>query len=127
VEELNRYESSVQFAWRYVVHDLGVRGGDVVLTPGTMAFVCCGSANRDTGHFGPSAAELDITRADAKDGLSFGAGIHYCIGAHLARREAASVIDKLLDRFPGMALAAEPVWGRRMTFRSLEELRVTLR
>jgi len=124
IEELNRYESSIQFAWRYVVSDLALR--DVVLPPGTMAFVCCGSANRDPDHFGACAAQLDITRPDAKDVLSFGAGIHYCLGAPLARREAALVIGKLFGRFPTMEIAGAPVWGRRVTFRSLDQLPVML-
>lgn len=123
IEELNRYESSIQFAWRYVVSDVALR--DIVLPAGTMAFVSCGSANRDPDHFGASAAQLDITRPDAKDVLSFGAGIHYCLGAPLARREAALVIGKLFARFPRMEIAGEPVWGRRVTFRSLDRLLVT--
>ena len=125
IEELNRYESSVQFAWRYVVDDLALR--DFVIPPGTMAFVSCGSANRDRHHFGESADQLDVTRADAKDSLSFGAGMHFCLGAQLARREAALVIGKLVDRFPNMELADDPCWSRRMTFRSLDHLPVKLR
>lgn len=124
IDELNRYDSSVQFAWRYVVEDLEV--GDHTLRPGEMAFVSCGSANRDPLHFGADADQLDLTRADAKDLLSYGAGMHYCLGAHLARREAALVIGKLFQRFPDMALAGDPEWGRSMTFRSVEHLPVFL-
>jgi cytochrome P450 len=124
VDELTRYESSVQFAWRYVIDDLELR--DVVLPRGTMAFVCCGSANRDPAHFGPSASTLDVERTDASDLLSFGAGIHYCLGAPLARRETAMVISRLFARFPDLDLAGPPRWGRRSTFRSLDELPVDL-
>ena len=124
IDELNRYDSSVQFAWRYVVDDLEV--GEHTLRAGEMAFVSCGSANRDPDHFGADADRLDLSRADAKDLLSYGAGMHYCLGAHLARREAALVIGKLVQRFPNMALAAEPAWGQSMTFRSVEHLPVTL-
>jgi cytochrome P450 len=124
VEELNRYESSVQFAWRYVVRDVALR--DVVLSRGTMAFVCVASANRDPARFGHTADRLDITRADAKDALSFGAGIHFCIGAPLARRETSLVIDRLFRRFSNLELAEEPRWNRRVTFRSLHRLLVAL-
>jgi cytochrome P450 len=124
VDELSRYESSVQFAWRYVVDDVEL--GDVVLPHGTMAFVCCGSANRDPAHFGDGAATLDLERRDASDLLSFGAGIHYCLGAPLARRETALVISRLVARFPDVALAGLPRWSRRSTFRSLDELPVDL-
>lgn len=124
VEELNRYEGSIQFAWRYVVEPLEV--GDQVLEPGQMAFVCCGSANRDPEHFGHTADELDITRSNAGDGLSFGAGMHYCLGAHLARREVMLVIAKLFERFPHVAQAGDLSWSRGMTFRQLTSFPVTL-
>jgi cytochrome P450 len=124
VDELNRYDSSVQFAWRYVVEELEVGGH--ALQPGEMAFVSCGSANRDPDHFGPDADRLDLTRTDAKDLVSYGAGMHDCLGAHLARREAALVIGKLFQRFPTMALAGDARWGRSMTFRSVEHLPVEL-
>jgi cytochrome P450 len=120
VEELNRFDSSVQFAWRYVIEDLDVAG--TTIPAGSMVFVNCGGANRDPEHFGPTAAELDIGRVDAKDATSFGAGIHYCVGATLARREATTVLGRFFERFPDVDLAGEPEWGRRMTFRSLEHL-----
>jgi cytochrome P450 len=125
VAELTRYDSSVQFCWRYIVDDVRVRDHD--LHHGDMAFLCTGSANRDPARFGATADHLDITRSNAKEALSFGAGLHYCLGAHLARREAAVVLERLFRRFPGLAVADEPAWGRRLTFRSLEQLSVTLR
>jgi cytochrome P450 len=124
IEELNRYESSIQLAWRYVVQDLSVR--DVVIPRGAMVFVCVASANRDVEHFGETADRVDLTRADAKDGLSFGSGIHFCLGAPLARTEATIVLGKLLRRFPALELAAVPRWNQRVTFRSLDQLCVSL-
>jgi cytochrome P450 len=126
IEELNRYDSSIQLAWRYVIEDFDLRGGEVVLPRGTMAFVCCGSANHDPEHFGVTADRLDITRADAKDSLSFGNGLHFCLGAHLARREAALVVSRVFDRFPGLELAGETRFVPRATFRALEALPVVL-
>jgi cytochrome P450 len=124
IDELNRYDSSVQFAWRYVIDELPV--GDFTLAAGSMAFVSCGSANRDPAHFGADADRLDLGRSDARDLMSYGAGMHFCLGAHLARREAALVIGKLLERFPDVALASDPSWGQSMTFRSVEHLPVVL-
>lgn len=124
VEELNRYESSVQLAWRYAAEDLTV--GGVEVRRGATVFLCCGAANRDPARFGPTAAQLDIARSDARDGLSFGAGVHYCLGAALARREAMLVIDTLMRRRPALDLAGPPCWDRRMTFRALDHLLVTL-
>ena len=117
VEELNRYEGSIQFAWRYVIEEMRVDGQ--VLEPGTMAFVCCGSANRDTEHFGADADELNIARSNANEGLSFGAGMHFCLGAHLARREVAMVISRLFERFPGLELAASVTWSHSLTFQEI--------
>lgn len=124
IEELNRYESSVQFAWRYAAEDLVVH--DVDIPCAAAVFLCCGSANRDPARFGTTADRLDITRLDARDGLSFGAGGHYCLGAALARREAMVVIATLVERYPGLEVADSPTWDRRTTFRSLNRLPVTL-
>jgi cytochrome P450 len=124
VDELNRFESSIQFAWRYVIEDLDL--GEHTLAPGTMAFVSCGAANRDPDHFGETADELDLTREDARDLLSFGAGMHFCLGAHLARREVALVLGRLLARAPGLELGGEWTWNQGMTFRQLRTLPVAL-
>ncbi|HVX18816.1 MAG TPA: cytochrome P450 [Acidimicrobiales bacterium] len=124
IDELNRFDSPVQFAWRYVTADLDV--ADATLTRGDMAFVCVGSANRDPSQFGASADRLDIDRANASDLVSFGAGLHYCLGANLARREAGLVVRRLFERFPALDLAGDPVRGRSITFRSLEHLPVSL-
>lgn len=123
VAELNRYDSSVQFCWRYIVETFHAR--DVELYPGAMAFLCTGSANRDPAHFGDTADRLDITRPSAKESLSFGAGLHVCLGAHLARQETAVVLERLFRRFPRLELAGDPAWGRRLTFRAVEHLAVT--
>ena len=124
VEELNRYESAIQFGWRYTLNELTVR--DETVGPGQMVLLCIGSANRDAGYFGPTAGELDLTRSNAAAALSFGAGIHFCLGSALARREATLALGSLLERFPRMELAGPPVWNRRITFRSLDSLTVAL-
>ena len=86
-----------------------------------------GSANRDEGKWGPTAAELDLGREGASGHLSFGSGIHHCLGAALARLEGAEAVPALVRRFPGMELATDPpAWNGRIVLRGLDELPVTL-
>jgi cytochrome P450 len=124
VEELNRFDSAIQFAWRYTLSDFSVR--DTVIGPGQMILLSLGSANRDETHFGSNAHELDLTRANASEALSFGAGIHFCLGNALARREAAIAIGRFFQRFPTATFDAQPQWKSQITFRSLERLDVAL-
>lgn len=123
VDELNRFDGSIQIAWRYVLEKYDL--GGVIVDPGTTVFVCVASANRDEKHFGASAGQLDITRPDARDLLAFGAGAHYCLGANLARREVAAVLGKIFKRFPDLSLASEPNWRPSATFRGPDQLMVT--
>lgn len=124
IEELNRYESAIQFGWRYTLEELPI--GDHIVEPGQMVLLGIGSANRDQDHFGPDAGELDLSRPNASDAVAFGAGTHFCIGNALARREAAIAVGRFLDRFPSASLAGEPAWNNRITFRALTRLDVAL-
>jgi cytochrome P450 len=99
--------------------------GGVSIPKGQMTLLCLGSANRDPGHFGPDADRLDVGRAAANEALSFGGGIHYCLGAALARLEGAVAIGSLVQRFPNVGLA-EADWSSRIIFRGLDRLSVTL-
>jgi cytochrome P450 len=124
VEELNRFDSAIQFTWRYPTEDLVV-GGELV-RPGEMVMLGLGSANRDATHFGDDADALDLTRNSARESVSFGAGAHFCLGAPLARREAALAIGTLVRRFPDLELAGDAVWNPRLVFRALDHLPVVL-
>jgi cytochrome P450 len=124
VEELNRYDSSIQFTWRYPVDALTL--GDIEVAAGEMILLGLGSANRDPLRFGPDAGTVDIRRADARDAVSFGAGPHFCLGAALARQEGALAIGALIARFPELELAGDATWNPRVTFRALQTLPVTL-
>jgi cytochrome P450 len=124
VDELLRYDSPVQMSRRIMLTDLEVGGetaaaGDLVLT-------VLGSANRDPGKWGPTADDLDIGRAGAGAHLSFGSGIHHCLGAALARLEGAEAVPALVRRFPGMELAGEPRRNGRVILRGLDHLPVAL-
>lgn len=124
VEELNRFEGPIQFSWRVTLDDITV--SDTVIPAGQMVFMCLGSGNHDPDHFGPDAEALDITRPNANELLSFGGGIHFCLGAALARREATLALAGLIRRFPAMEVAEEPEWSRRITFRGFDNLLVNL-
>jgi cytochrome P450 len=124
IEELNRFDSAIQFNWRYTLSDLKVR--DTVIPPGQMILLGLGSANRDPDHFGETADDLDLTRNNASEAMSFGAGAHFCLGNALARKEAAIAISRFFDRFPKTALTADPVWNSQITFRGLTRLDVAL-
>ena len=86
VDELLRYDSPVQFSRRIVTKPLTV--GDATIDPGKFVMTCLGSANRDPDMFGADAAELNLRRPTASRLLSFGSGIHHCLGAALAKMEA---------------------------------------
>ena len=92
-----------------------------------FVFVVLGSANRDPGHWGDDADTVDLTRAGAAQHVSFGSGVHHCLGAALARLEGRIALGTLVERFPAMELAAdEPKWNGRLTLRGLDELPVSL-
>jgi cytochrome P450 len=124
IEELNRFDSAIQFNWRYTLSDLTV--GGTVIPPGQMILLCLGSANRDSTHFGDDADELDLTRSNASEAMSFGAGAHFCLGNALARKEAAIAIGRFFERFPKAEFTGQPVWNSQITFRGLSRLDVAL-
>lgn len=104
VEELLRFGPPV-FAWRRIARrDTEVAG--VALPAGAKLLLLLGSANRDDAAFA-EGGRLDIHRENAREHLSFGFGIHYCLGAPLARLEARVVLEELSRRLPGLRLAAE--------------------
>jgi cytochrome P450 len=124
VEELLRYDSPVQFSRRITLDDLDVDGATI--PAGSFVLTCLGSANHDPDRWGPSADELDLTRSDAGQHMSFGNGIHHCLGSSLARVEAQVAIGALVRRFPALDLAAPPERNGRVVLRGLEALPVTL-
>ncbi|MGW0394422.1 cytochrome P450 [Streptomyces sp. NPDC003042] len=121
VDELMRYDTPLQMFERWVLDDITI--GDTVIPRGAEVALLFGSANRDPARFeNPDA--LDLVRADNPH-LSFGAGIHYCLGAPLARLELAASFGALLDAgVPPLRLVEEPQWRDGYVIRGLRELLV---
>ena len=125
VDELLRYDSPVQVSRRITTTEIEVAGETIA--PGELVLTLLGSSNRDEGKWGPTAADLDLGRAGAGSHLSFGSGIHHCLGSALARLEGAEAVPALVRRFPGMELATdEPAWNGRIVLRGLDALPVGL-
>src|SRR5262249_26997900 len=105
VEELLRYDSPVQLTSRLVLEDGELCGRRI--RRGEQLVLLLGAGNRDPERF-PDPDRLDVTREDVHP-LSFGHGIHHCLGAQLTRLEAQLAFEGLLERFPHMRLGAAPV------------------
>lgn len=124
IEELLRYDSPVQFSRRIALEPFDI--ADAHIEAGELVMTGLGAANRDEAKFGPTAASLDLGRPDAREHVSFGSGVHHCLGAALARLEGQEAIGRLVRRFPGLELAAPPVHNGRIVLRGLDELSVSL-
>ncbi|MDQ4091384.1 MAG: cytochrome P450 [Actinomycetota bacterium] len=121
VEELLRYDSPVQLAARTTYEDLTLGGQEI--GAGSLVVGMLGAANRDPARF-HDPERFDVGR-DEGPPMSFGGGIHFCLGAALARAEGQIVFDRLLDRFSTMELAGGPPAVRdSLTLRGLTDLRV---
>src|SRR4029450_12220256 len=122
IDELLRYDTPLQMFERWVLEDVEVHG--VAVPKGAELGLLFGSANRDPAVF-PAPDRLDRGRPEAVQHLSFGAGVHYCLGAPLGRLELELSFGTLLRRLPGMEPAAEPAWKPTYILRGLEALRVS--
>lgn len=118
IEELMRWDTPLQMFERWVLEDIEV--GGVVIPRGVEVALLFGSANRDQEVFG-DPDRLDVGRADNPH-ISFGAGIHFCLGAPLARIELIESFGALMDRAPKLELVREPVWKPGYVIRGLESL-----
>jgi cytochrome P450 len=124
-DELLRFDSPVQFSRRLAVADVEVGGRTI--PAGSVILTCLGSANHDPERWGDDADELDLGRPGAGHHLSFGGGVHHCLGAALARLEGQVALTTLVRRFPGIELATdEPAWNNRIVLRGLDALPVSL-
>jgi len=122
IEEFLRYDSSVQMSGRVTLEDIDDLGGKKI-PKGETVLCLLGSANRDPAVYPDRPDRLDITRPNVRP-LSFGGGIHFCLGAQLARIEAEIAIATLLRRLPDLKLddAANPEWRPTFVLRGLKRL-----
>ncbi|HKU06880.1 MAG TPA: cytochrome P450 [Bradyrhizobium sp.] len=122
IEEFLRYDSSVQLTGRVALEDIEDLGGKRI-PKGDTVLCLLGSANHDPAVYPDHPERLDITRPNVKP-LSFGGGIHFCLGAQLARIEAEIAISTLLRRIPNLRLddAENPAWRPTFVLRGLLRL-----
>jgi cytochrome P450 len=122
VEELLRYDGPVQRTARIPNADVTIAGQTIGKGEMVMPFI--GAADRDPAQF-PDPDRLDITRTDNRH-IAFGLGIHFCLGAPLARVEGQIAINTLVQRLPKLALATErPEYRQSLTLRGLQALPVS--
>jgi cytochrome P450 len=124
VEELLRYDSPVQASRRITLESVTVRGTEI--PAGAFVMASLAAANRDKEFWGPDADNLDVTRPNARQHLSFGGGPHHCLGASLARLEATIVFEHLINRFPNLRQDGDVIWNGRFNLRGPARLPVTV-
>jgi cytochrome P450 family 144 len=121
LEEVLRYEPPFRGHYRHVVNDTELCG--VELHAGSRLLLLWGAANRDPSHF-EDPGQFKLDRPGGKGHITFGKGIHFCVGAALARLEAKIVIGQLLGRTSGIAAAETGRWLSSLLVRRLERLQL---
>ncbi len=121
IEETIRLDPPLHMFTRYALEDVTVAGH--AFKRGEQVGLLLAAANRDPAVF-EAPATFDPARKNARQ-LAFGAGLHFCIGAPLARMEMVNSMPILLDACPDLALAGKPVYADRYHFHGLEKLMVT--
>lgn len=123
IEEFLRLTSPVQNLSRTVTQTVDIHG--TTLEPGERVHLLYGSANRDEREFGPTAAELDVTRTINRS-VALGYGAHHCLGASAARLQSAVALERLLERFPEFRVdAAASAYAPGPFVRRYESLQFT--
>lgn len=121
VEELIRFDAPLHLFTRFALQEVEIHG--TRLAVGDKIGLLLGAANRDPTRFA-EAERLVLDRPDVAS-VSFGAGIHFCVGAPLARLELQAALPVLFERLPGLRLAEGPVYADRFHFHGLERLLVS--
>jgi cytochrome P450 len=123
VEESLRLHSPVQAFYRTALRPYRVE--EATVPAGGRVLLIFAAANRDPRKY--PDPERYVLERNPSDHLAFGSGIHFCLGAHLARLEAAAVLSRLTDRVESLELAGQPVWTRNPALRGLERLPLQFR
>ena len=121
VEEFLRFDSPLQYFDRTAKEDVDI--GGVLVRSGQKIGSLLGAANRDEAVF-ERADSMDITRSSNQH-ISFGGGIHFCIGAPLARLEMSIALPALIKKFPGLQLSGAPIRRNSFTLRGYERIEVS--
>lgn len=124
IEEILRYDTTGQVTGRVPTEDVDIQGHSV--RAGEMLFLLVGGANRDPAVF-EHPDVFDITRANAREHISFGTGVHACLGAALARMELHIGLQSLFEHFPQLTLAGEPTFNDSIGLHGITRLPVSLR
>ena len=128
IDELLRFDGPVQHTVRVPMEPVtftGAHGETIVAEPGDTVLTVLGAANHDPQIFDEPHA-LRLGRPNAQRHLAFSTGIHYCLGASLAKLEATIAICRLIRRFESIELAGEPHWRDRLTIRGVDRLPLRL-
>jgi cytochrome P450 len=123
VEETLRYDTAGQVVPRIATEDLDIHGYSV--REHEPLFLLAGGANRDPTVFERPDA-FDVTRANAREHISFSTGIHVCLGATLARMELQIGLQSLFERYPHLTLAGDPIFNRTIGLHGLTHLPVSM-
>ncbi|HBQ51415.1 MAG TPA: cytochrome P450, partial [Acidimicrobium sp.] len=128
IDELLRFNGPVQHTIRTPLVDVAIRVGDddVEIKKGSLVLASLGAGNHDPSVFNNPHA-LDLARANSNRHLAFSGGVHYCLGASLAKLETEIAVGTLVKTFANIEVASEPEWRDRLTIRGVSkyELRVS--
>ena len=124
IEEILRYDTTGQISARVALEDVDIQGYSV--RAGEAILLLFGGANRDPVVF-EHPEVFDITRTNAREHVSFGSGVHACLGAALARMELHIGLQSLFEHFPQLTLAGEPTFNDSILLHGLQHLPVSLR
>lgn len=125
IDELLRFDGPVQQTVRVPIVPVTYQGldGPITVAPGTVVTTVLGAGNHDAGVFDdPNTLRLD--RSNANRHLAFAGGIHYCLGASLAKLEAEIAVGSLVRRFPDMTAVGDISWRDRLTIRGVDHLQL---
>jgi hypothetical protein len=121
--EVVRFNASNQFTWRLADAQLEI--GGVTIDKGQCVALFLGAANRDPRMF-ERPDEFDLSRSNSGKHLSFGVGLHACLGRQIATLQIKWFFSALFERYSKISLAGEPVWNSNLEFRSLKSLPLSL-
>ena len=127
IDELLRFDGPVQHTVRVPlvpVHYM-VDNEQMTVQPGTMVLTSLGGANHDPSMF-ENPNDLQLNRSNSNRHMAFASGIHYCLGASLAKLETEIAVGSLIKRFAKLEIVGEPSWRDRLTIRGVNQLRLSV-